>query len=149
MLQKVYIGFNQRKDSSFELFFFLTVDSLKNFKKFYVSEITKDWTEKRYSEWCNERGEGKTQLQNETDADLFLNSFYSKCNGNWWTEEYADELEKMLPDNSAKNIVVWNPGCGKGFHLPAWKYHFHCRALQDSAEPGPEILLMHGQWKLL
>ena len=21
----------------------------------------------------------------------------------------------MLPDNSAKNIVVWNPGCGKGY----------------------------------
>ena len=90
-------------------------DSLKNFKKFYVSEITKDWTEKRYSEWSKERGEGKTQLQNETDADLFLNPFYSKCNGNWWTEEYADAVEKMLPDNSAKNIVVWNPGCGKGY----------------------------------
>lgn len=25
VLQKVYIGFNKRKDSSFELFFFLTV----------------------------------------------------------------------------------------------------------------------------
>ncbi len=38
-----------------------------------------------------------------------------------------------------------NPGCGKGFHLPVRKYHFHCRALQDSAEPGPGIPLMHGR----
>ena len=30
-------------------------------------------------------------------------------------KEYADEVMKALPENSAKNIVVWNPGCGKGY----------------------------------
>ncbi|MGN0730112.1 CheR family methyltransferase [Treponema sp.] len=90
-------------------------DSLENFKKFYVSDITKDWTEKRYAEWCKERGEEKTQLQNESDADLFLSTFFSKCSGGWWTEDFADAVGKALPENSAKNIVVWNPGCGKGY----------------------------------
>ena len=73
----------------------------------------------------------------------------------------VDHMGKMLcvdyfPEGNLNITAVYlyiyvfpGIGCGKGFHLPVRKYHFHCRALQDSGEPGPEILLMHGQWKLL
>ncbi|MCR5218807.1 CheR family methyltransferase [Treponema sp.] len=90
-------------------------DSLKNFKKFFLTDVNKEWVKERYSEWEKTRGADKTQLQSDADAELFLAPFYSKCTGNWWTEEYAESVAKALPDNSAKNIVVWNPGCGKGY----------------------------------
>jgi purine-binding chemotaxis protein CheW len=90
-------------------------NSLKNFKKFTVNEITQSWTKKRYASWVQERGKDKTQLQNESDAESFLAPFYSPCTGTWWTEEYANLVYKALPDNAAKTIVVWNPGCGKGY----------------------------------
>ncbi len=91
-------------------------DSLKNLKKFTVNEINQEWVKQRYTEWAKERGgTEKTQLQSETDADNFLAPFYSKCTGSWWSENYADAITKALPDNSAKNIVVWNPGCAKGY----------------------------------
>ena len=91
------------------------VDSLRNFKKFYATEVTQEWIKKRYADWLEERDEKNTQLQNEDDAEEFLASFYSKYTGTWWPESFAKEIENVLPDNSAKNIVVWNPGCGKGF----------------------------------
>ncbi len=90
-------------------------DSLKNFEKFYVNDVTNEWIEKRYDEWKSERGSEKTQLQNESDSNKFLAPFYSTCTGNWWTESFADSVMNALPENSAKNIVVWNPGCGKGY----------------------------------
>ena len=90
-------------------------NSLATFKKFSVNSVTEEWMKNRYEEWLKERGEGNTQLQNEMDAEKFLSPFYSRCTGTWWTEEYADEVMKALPENSAKNIVVWNPGCGKGY----------------------------------
>ena len=90
-------------------------DSLKNFKKFYVSDITREWVKKRYDQWKTDRGEGKTQIQNETDASMFITPFFSRYTGTWWGEDYADAVSAVLPVNTAKNIVVWNPGCGKGY----------------------------------
>lgn len=90
-------------------------DSLKNFKKFILSDVNCDWVKERYSQWESERGQDKTQLQSEADAEHFLKPFYSKCNESWWTEDLAEALLKALPENNAKNIVVWNPGCGKGY----------------------------------
>lgn len=90
------------------------IESLKNYKKFYVTEINEDWVKSRFEKWKTERGKDKLQLQSEDDANLFLSSFWSPCTDSWWTKEYADAVYKLLPDNSAKQIVVWNPGCGKG-----------------------------------
>ncbi len=90
-------------------------ESLKNLKKFVVNSITENWVKERYETWKKERGSEKTQLQNDSDAEAFLKPFYSPFTGDWWSEQYAQEVSKALPDNSAKNIVVWNPGCGKGF----------------------------------
>lgn len=98
------------------------VSGLASMKKFNVTGLNDKWVESRYSDWENERGRDKTQLQTADDADAFLKGFYSPCSGTWWKKDYADAVFKALPDNSAKQIVVWNLGCGKGFET----YSFAC-----------------------
>lgn len=90
-------------------------DSLQSLKKFTISPVTEDWAKARYIQWKKERGAENTQLEGESDAEAFLKPFYSRCNQTFWTEDYAKAVAKVLPDNNAKNIVVWNPGCGKGY----------------------------------
>ncbi len=90
-------------------------DSLQKLKKFTVAPVNEEWVKSRYADWTKDRGQGKTQLQNDSDADAFLAPFYSRFTGDWWSEDFAQAVSKALPENSAKNIVVWNPGCGKGF----------------------------------
>ena len=45
----------------------------------------------------------------------FLEPFYSSHTGGFWSKEYSQSLYEALPANSAKQICVWNPGCGKGY----------------------------------
>ena len=87
-------------------------ESLLTYKNFTVSSVNSSWVKHRYLEWSKEAN--KTQLQNSDDADSFLKTFWSPFTDNWWSKEYADAVSKILPDNAAKQIVVWNPGCGKG-----------------------------------
>ncbi len=91
------------------------VENLKSLRKFTVTGVNEAWVRSRLAEWTKERGQGNIQLVNEKDADAFLAPFYSPCNGVFWTEQYAGDVYKILPDNKAKQIFVWNPGCGKGF----------------------------------
>ena len=101
-----------RKD---DINFKFVCESLRSFRKFNVSTVNEKWVEKRFDEWEKEKGAGKTQLQNESETDVFVKPFYSRCTGSWWTKDYADAVFKALPENSAKQISVWNPGCGKGY----------------------------------
>lgn len=87
-------------------------ESLLTYKTFTVSSVNSTWIKHRYSEWSKETK--KNQLQTSDDADSFLKTFWSPFTNNWWSKEYADAVFKVLPDNAAKQIVVWNPGCGKG-----------------------------------
>lgn len=89
-------------------------ESLKNYKQFYVTAANEDWVRRRYNEWLQTKGQSKAQLQNADDCDEFLKPFWSSFTGSWWNKEYAETLENVLPDNSAKQIIVWNPGCSKG-----------------------------------
>lgn len=91
------------------------IDSLAEMRKFVVSGLNESWVKSRFDEWAAMRGKDKIQFQSPADADEFLKTFYSPCNGSWWTKAYADSIYKILPDNNAKQIVVWNPGCGKGY----------------------------------
>ena len=86
------------------------VDSLASMRKFSASALNDKWMQTRYKEWEGERGKDKTQLQSPTDADLFLKNFYSPCSDTWWDKAYSDSVFKALPDNAAKQIIVWNPG---------------------------------------
>ncbi len=89
-------------------------DSLKNYSKFFVSPVNQSWVAHRYEELKKQKNEVNPQLHNQNDSDEFLKPFWSSCTNTWWTKQYAENLEKALPENSAKQIVVWNPGCGKG-----------------------------------
>lgn len=104
----------ETKASAKEVDLSFVVSGLSEMRKFTVAPINEAWVKERYAEWEKERGKGKTQLQDITDCDKFLAPFYSACTGDWWTKEYAEAIGKALPDNAAKQIVVWNPGCGKG-----------------------------------
>lgn len=95
--------------------FNFVAESLKNFKKFIVSNLNNQWVKARFQSWIKERGVENTQLADEKDADLFLSTFYSSNSGKFWSEDYAKKIFKILPENTAKQIIVWNPGCGKGF----------------------------------
>lgn len=110
---------SSKKDSQdtnrIEQEFKFIVEELQNLKKFFVSNINDEWVKARFDQWVKTKGIDNAQLQSESDAEEFLKPFWSSCNGTWWTKEYADEVYKLLPDNSAKQIVVWNPGCGKGY----------------------------------
>ena len=89
-------------------------ESLKSYKNFDMSQINEEWVKRRYTEWASERGASRTQLQTSEDADAYLSTFYSSFTGTWWSKDYADTIKNLLPENNAKQIVVWNPGCGSG-----------------------------------
>ena len=89
-------------------------ENLSQYKNFFVSELNESWVKFRSNEWIAQKGESANQLQNEGEAKEFLSSFWSSCTEKWWTKEFKDSVKAILPENSARNIIVWNPGCGKG-----------------------------------
>ena len=103
-----------KKEDTSELDLKFIAETLAEFKNFHVSEVNNVWLKHRYTEWKKERG-NDVQLKNEADASEFLKAFWSKHSEKWWSKEYAQAITNMLPENSAKQIVVWNPGCGQGF----------------------------------
>lgn len=88
-------------------------ESLSVLKSFYVTDVNKDWIKKNYALLVSKKDDA-VQLKTESEAEDFLKDFWSKCNNDWWTEEYATQVENILPENTAHQIMVWNPGCGKG-----------------------------------
>lgn len=103
-----------KEDTSDSESFNFVVDELKSYGNFFVSKINENWVKTRFEEWKSEKGENSVQIQTSADAKEFLKSFWSTCSNSWWTKEYAENIFKVLPENSAKQIVVWNPGCGSG-----------------------------------
>ncbi len=103
-----------RKEEPANLDIKFIAESLKSYKNFDMSQINEEWVKRRYADWASERGASKTQLQSAEDADAYLSTFYSSFTGTWWSKDYADIIKSLLPDNNAKQIVVWNPGCGSG-----------------------------------
>lgn len=89
-------------------------EGLRQFGNFFVSPLNESWVKSRYEKWVQEKSGSSVQIQNATDAAEFLKPFWSSCTDSWWTDEYAENLFNLLPENTAKQIVVWNPGCGRG-----------------------------------
>ena len=90
-------------------------ESLTALKGFTASGINDKWLHKRFSEWGAGRTGESLQLRSATEAEEFLNTFPSPCDGEFWSEAYANHIKKTLPDNASANINVWNIGCGKGY----------------------------------
>lgn len=89
-------------------------EGLRQFGNFFVSPLNESWVKSRYEKWVQEKSGSSVQIQNAADAAEFLKPFWSSCTDSWWTDEYAENLFNLLPENTAKQIVVWNPGCGRG-----------------------------------
>lgn len=90
-------------------------DGLVQFKKFYISDVNRTWFDGRFNDWVASKNGASVQLQSEAEAEQFLSTFWSSNSGAFWSKEYADALFNILPENNAKQILVWNPGCGKGY----------------------------------
>ncbi len=91
------------------------VSGLESLKKFYVTALNEQFIKQRYDKWIDERGVKNIQFKTAEDADSFLTPFWSQHNGSYWSKSFAEKIGKLLPENTAHQIVVWNPGCGKGF----------------------------------
>jgi purine-binding chemotaxis protein CheW len=97
-------------------------ESLVALKGFHATKINDEWLHKRFSEWSNGRTGESLQLKSASEADDFLNGFYSPYTGDFWAESYAMAVKKVLPDYTTAKINVWNIGCGKGYET----YSFAC-----------------------
>jgi purine-binding chemotaxis protein CheW len=97
-------------------------ETLFTFKRFGVSEVNRQWFETRYAEWRSMRKPGDVQLKELSDADGFLQGFYSPHTGELWSADYAKAVMSALPSVQTRSINVWNPGCGKGYET----YSFAC-----------------------
>ncbi|MGL4982559.1 MAG: CheR family methyltransferase [Treponemataceae bacterium] len=85
---------------------------LKEHLKFVVSKSNISWVKHRFKNW---KTSTKEKIESHADAEDFLQPFYSKYTGAFWSEDYADAVMQALPELDASQITVWNPGCGKGF----------------------------------
>lgn len=90
---------------------------LETFAGFAVTPVNYDWYTRRLEEWKNERlRDGKEmQFGEQSDADSFLRSFYSRRTGAFLDEDYADAIVRALADGTDGMIHVWNPGTGGGY----------------------------------
>lgn len=90
-------------------------ETLFALRRFAASEINGEWLDRRFAEWRKQRKGKDLQLKSVEDADEFLAEFYSPCTDRFWDSDYAAAVQQSLPDLPARNIQVWNPGCGKGY----------------------------------
>jgi len=97
-------------------------ESLSALRRFFVSNVNEKWLQKRFLDWGIGRSGDSLQLKTASEADEFLDTFYSPHSGEFWTEAYANSIKKVLPEKAPANLNVWNIGCGKGYET----YSFAC-----------------------
>jgi purine-binding chemotaxis protein CheW len=90
------------------------METLAAFRGFHVTGVNEQWFSARFADWKATRKAADLQLREAAEADQFLEGFYSPCTATLWEDDYAAAVEAALPNIEAKNINVWNPGCGKG-----------------------------------
>ena len=92
------------------------IDTLKTFKNFHVTDVNKKWFARRFSEWVEYRHSSgdNIQLTSEDDAELFIAAYYSSYKDKLYTQDYAERIGAVLPENRTGNLSVWSIGCGKG-----------------------------------
>jgi len=90
-------------------------ETLAALRGFHVTPLNSLWFDRRFGEWKASRKGDDLQLREPGDADQFLTGFWSPNTSDLWSDDYAHAVESVLPDIEAKNINVWNPGCGKGY----------------------------------
>jgi len=112
LIPAVAVSHKQSKD---ELDVSFIRDALAALTKFFVTVVNEQWISNRYQQWRDLRTSGDIQLKSEDDARQYLETFRSPESGNFWSDSYSAEVAAILPVNQAKQINVWNVGCGKGY----------------------------------
>lgn len=89
-------------------------ETLFALKRFAVTELNEDWIAARFAEWRKLKKGSDLQLRNVEEAEQYLEGFHSPYSAAFWGEDYANEVEAVLPELPYKTLQIWNPGCGKG-----------------------------------
>jgi len=91
-------------------------ETLAAFGQFHMTPLNRDWVSSRLVEWKKSRkARGLDfQLTQKDEADEFLDAFNSPYSGRLWTSEAIESLAQILSFD-ASSVVVWNPGCGRGY----------------------------------
>jgi len=91
-------------------------ETLAAFGQFQLSPLNRDWVSQRLKEWKKSRQDRGLdfQLTQKDEAEEFLATFGSPWTGRIWTAEAAASLAELL-SFEANSLVVWNPGCGRGY----------------------------------
>lgn len=90
-------------------------DTLAALAKFYVTAVNERWVSQRFRQWRDTRSAGSVQLNSAEDCAQYLETFASPDSNALWDDAYANAVSAALPSNQAKQINVWNVGCGKGY----------------------------------
>lgn len=90
---------------------------LETFAGFVVSPINDRWYTRRLDEWKTERRNAGKEMQfgEQSDADSFLRSFYSRRSGAFLDEDYGSAIVQAMERGTDGIIQVWNPGTGGGY----------------------------------
>jgi len=107
-------------------------ESLAVLRQFFVSKLNEGWLQQRFSEWSVGRSGEALQIQSSSEANHFLETFFSPCNGEFWSDSYANAVKKVLPEIKSASINIWNIGCGKGYE----SFSFACilRSMYPNAQ---------------
>ncbi|MDR0551319.1 MAG: chemotaxis protein CheW [Spirochaetaceae bacterium] len=90
-------------------------EQLAALRRFYPSLLNEDWIKARYADWAASRAQDEIQLKTPEDANAYLTEFFSRFNGQFWSDDYAYAVKALLPNNEATTIHAWNAGCGRGY----------------------------------
>jgi purine-binding chemotaxis protein CheW len=91
-------------------------ETLSAFGQFQLSPLNRAWVGSRLLEWKKSRQDRGIdfQLTQKDEAEEFLASFPSPFSGRVWPADAVESLAELLKFDSG-NLVVWNPGCGRGY----------------------------------
>lgn len=91
-------------------------ETLAAFGQFQLSPLNRDWVSLRLKEWKKSRQDRGLdfQLTQKDEAEEFLTTFGSPWTGRIWTAEAASSLASLLSFDT-NSLVIWNPGCGRGY----------------------------------
>jgi purine-binding chemotaxis protein CheW len=91
-------------------------ETLAAFGQFQLSPLNRTWVGSRLQEWKKSRQDRGMdfQLTQKDEAEEFLASFPSPYSGRIWPVEAVASLAQLLKFD-AGSLVIWNPGCGRGY----------------------------------
>jgi purine-binding chemotaxis protein CheW len=91
-------------------------ENLATFNQFFVTHFNLPWVKRRLESWKASRKQKNLDFQftQKDDGEEFLAEFFSPMTGQLWSAEAVGQLAQLL-HFEGNNLVIWNPGCGRGY----------------------------------